>query len=380
MSGGGYGFGGNPSSGETLGTNNFRLTLTSGTPVTTSDVTFGTTIFCTPFNGNGISLYSGSAWATIYASEFYLALGTLANATVYDIFCYSLAGVPVLEFTAWASTTLRATNLVYQDGILVKSGDPTRRYLGTFYNAGNQSSTVTITIASPGVITYTAHGLSANAPVVFTTTGSLPTGITAGTTYYLCSTAVSAMTANTFQISATPGGAPIDTSGSQSGTHTCTVPTYTEDSVVNRFLWNLYNQAERKMLRSDSATSWNYTTATIRQSNGSLLNQLNFVIGINDHLVNAVFVNCRSNTNAGVSMASYIGLDSVTVQYDSNLSRDFIYNPVGSATVVEIKGESLFSDYPGIGKHYLSMLERSGATGTTTWLGTKSAITATIIG
>lgn len=78
-------------------------------------------------------------------------------------------------------------------------------------------NTVTVTIASPGVFTLTAHGFPANAPVVLTTTGALPTGLTAGTVYYVRNPA-----ANTFELSATSGGASINTSGTQSGTHTVT--------------------------------------------------------------------------------------------------------------------------------------------------------------
>ena len=245
--------------------NNFRLTLTSGTPVTVSDVTYATTMYLTPYNGNLISLYDGSGWVTYQSAEISLALGTLINLIPYDVFCYANNGVPTLEFLAWTNSTTRATALVYQNGILCKTGALTRRYLGSFYNPGNQSSTVTMTIAAPGVITYTTHGLAANAPVVFTTSGALPTGIIAGTTYYVASAAVTAMTANTFQISATPGGTPITTTGSQSGTHTCTVPTYTEGSQLNRYLFNSDNQVPRQMTRTDAATSWTYTTNTIRQ-------------------------------------------------------------------------------------------------------------------
>lgn len=78
-------------------------------------------------------------------------------------------------------------------------------------------STVTITIASPGVVTWTGHTFVANDPVYFTTTGALPTGITANTKYYVRNPAT-----NTFEISATSGGASINTSGTQSGTHTAT--------------------------------------------------------------------------------------------------------------------------------------------------------------
>jgi hypothetical protein len=77
------------------------------------------------------------------------------------------------------------------------------------------SATVTITIASPGVVTWTAHGLTDGAKVAFSTTGALPTGLTAATTYYVVNSA-----ANTFQVAATLGGAAINTSGTQSGVHT----------------------------------------------------------------------------------------------------------------------------------------------------------------
>lgn len=79
----------------------------------------------------------------------------------------------------------------------------------------NDSFTATITIASPGVISATAHGLLQDDPVVFTTSGALPTGLTAGTTYY-----VLFIDANSFNVSTSLGGAAVNTSGTQSGTHT----------------------------------------------------------------------------------------------------------------------------------------------------------------
>lgn len=77
-------------------------------------------------------------------------------------------------------------------------------------------SNVTISIGSPCVVTWVAHGLSPGAPIVFTTTtGAFPTGITSGATVYALVTGV-----DTFNISATAGGTPIVTTGSQSGIHT----------------------------------------------------------------------------------------------------------------------------------------------------------------
>lgn len=112
---------------------NFRLTLASATPVTTTDQTAKTTIYCTPFKGNRIALYDGAEWAIYTSAEFSLALGTLTSGKPYDVFCYANSGVPTLEFLVWTDATTRATALTTQDGVLVKTGATTRRYLGTFY-------------------------------------------------------------------------------------------------------------------------------------------------------------------------------------------------------------------------------------------------------
>lgn len=104
----------------------------------------------------------------------------------------SVAGAPDASTTAKGSTRLSASPNV-------TLGNPT------------------ITIASPAVITLANHGLTLNDTVQFTTSGSLPTGISPSTNYYVIS---AGLTANAFEISATPAGAAINTSGIQSGTHT----------------------------------------------------------------------------------------------------------------------------------------------------------------
>lgn len=75
---------------------------------------------------------------------------------------------------------------------------------------------VTISVASPGVFTKQRHGLQAGDRIQLLTTGTLPTGLSADTYYYVLS---SGLTENTFQVSATEGGSAINTSGSPSGNH-----------------------------------------------------------------------------------------------------------------------------------------------------------------
>jgi hypothetical protein len=112
---------------------NGRLTLESGVPGSITDQTAKTTIYYTPFQGNCISVYAGSMWVCRQFAEIALPLGTLVAGKNYDVFAYDSAGAIALELgAAWTSDTVRAEALVLQDGVHVKSGALTRRYLGTF--------------------------------------------------------------------------------------------------------------------------------------------------------------------------------------------------------------------------------------------------------
>lgn len=112
----------------------FRLTLGSGSPVTTADQANKTTLYCTPYSGNSIALYDGaSTWNVRTSAEFSLNMAAFTASKPYDIFCYDNSGTPTLEGLVWTNATTRATALAYQNGILVKSGATTRRYLGTVY-------------------------------------------------------------------------------------------------------------------------------------------------------------------------------------------------------------------------------------------------------
>lgn len=118
-----------------------RMTLTAATAVTVTDVTAATTVYFTPYMGNRCVLYDGSTWNIRNFAELSLALGTDAANTNYDLFAYDNAGVVTLERLAWTNNTTRATALVSQDGVLVKSGVTTRRYLGTYRTTGTAGQT-----------------------------------------------------------------------------------------------------------------------------------------------------------------------------------------------------------------------------------------------
>lgn len=255
-----------------------RLTLESGVPVSTTDQTGKTTIYWTPYKGARIAIYDGSTtWAALAFSETSLALGTLTSGKNYDVFGYSVAGTLALELSAaWTNDTTRANALALQDGVLVKSGTPTRRYLGTF----RTTSTTT-----------------------------------------------------------------------------------TERSAAKAFLWNYYNRTRWGLRNAtETADSWNYTTATFRQANANAANQLAYVAGVNEDSVSAMVKALAQNSGNNIGGAVGIGLDSTSV----NAAQVF-----GGANFSTTPNElhAYYEGMPGSGYHSLVWLEYSVASGTTTWFG-----------
>lgn len=123
---------------------NGRLTGTTSTPVTTADVS-PTTIYFTPYQGNKIALYSGSSWTTYTFTEISIGLSSLTAGKNYDVFVYNNSGTLTLELSAaWASDTARTDALTTQDGVLVKLGATTRRYLGSFRANGANATADTV--------------------------------------------------------------------------------------------------------------------------------------------------------------------------------------------------------------------------------------------
>lgn len=142
-----------------------------------------------------IPLASGSNQKAVYMLQGTSFMGTLNNTQQSAGLLIDTASTKVYLHNGTAAT--------HQYHVYDYSGTP-----------NNVQTTVTITVASPGVVTHTAHGFANNDTVVLSTTGALPTGLTAGTVYFVRNS-----TANTYELSATTGGASINTTGTQSGTH-----------------------------------------------------------------------------------------------------------------------------------------------------------------
>ena len=107
-------------------------------------------------------------------------------------------------------------------------------YASVRYTSGEQrhhyldgSAGFTVTIALPAVFTTVGHGFVAGRALALSTTGALPTGLVAGTTYYVIA---AGLTADAYQVSLTPGGVAVNTSGAQSGVHSVSQQTYIVDA------------------------------------------------------------------------------------------------------------------------------------------------------
>ncbi len=248
-----------------------RLTLTSGTAVTTSDVTGATSVYFTPYNGQCVALYDGTRWRMYTFTELTLALGTLTSGLPYDVFLYDNAGTLTLELLAWTNGTTRATALALQNGVYCKTGALTRRYLGTFYT---------------------------------------------------------------------------------------TSTTTTEDSLLKRDLWNLYNQKPRR-LAFDESTSHTYDGG-YRYWNNSAASRVEFVVGLSEQAIAATLLFEANSSTSNRYPTCSINLDV------NNASDAYAY---GQTTTGGL-GYSLTagaSYLPAVGWHYMAVVEGSFSSGSVTF-------------
>jgi hypothetical protein len=120
-----------------------RLSLSS------NDSTYsgsGTSLYLTQHFGNAISLYNGSSWQTIqFNSKLVSNFSSLNPNIIYDVFGYLNNNDISFELVPWSmyipydpetpeiepANSSRNINLSIVDGVYCKSGNNTRRYIGT---------------------------------------------------------------------------------------------------------------------------------------------------------------------------------------------------------------------------------------------------------
>ena len=134
-----------------------------------------------------------------------------------------MANVTIVRTASQTSSVITGAIMQYAgitapSGYLLCNGSQVlRSAYSTLFNILNPNiGTASISIENPALVTIANHGMQEGDKFYFTTTGALPTGLSASTTYYISSVD----NATEFKVSASYGGANVDTSGTQSGTHT----------------------------------------------------------------------------------------------------------------------------------------------------------------
>lgn len=218
------------------------VTATGTLSMGTNNITGTGTVSATTFSGQLSGTIASSTTATtqspgdnstkVATTAFVTAASSAAASSAVPtgaVFQWVAAAAPsgylLCDGTARSRTTYADLYAVIGDTYGAGNGTTTFNVpnLQTRVPLGHQAptslGTATITIAAPGVVTKAAHGLSTGQIVYFTTTGALPTGLTASTRYWVIAVTSSTFRLATSQANALAGTA-VTTSGTQSGTHT----------------------------------------------------------------------------------------------------------------------------------------------------------------
>jgi hypothetical protein len=141
-----------------------RLTLTSGVPVMSADVVGATSIYYTPYQGNAVPIWNGTAWVTSAFTQLTMAMSTTAHLSgnLYDLFIYNTgSSLAIGAGPAWVSTTTRgsgagSTQIDQSTGLWTNTNSITltngsgtatvganeATYVGTFYATANGQTTM----------------------------------------------------------------------------------------------------------------------------------------------------------------------------------------------------------------------------------------------
>lgn len=288
-----------------------RLTLTTATPVLSSNVTAAGTVYYTPYLHNRVPLWDGSQWTLTEVDEVSQALSDTtkspagaATDSAYDMFVWDDDGtVRCTRGPAWSDVNTRGTGAGTSE---------LERIDGFWVNKQNIT-----------------NGPAAN------------TGLYVGT---ICTNGSTQLAMN-FNPTAASGG------------------------TGNRLdVWNMYNRVGVTALNREAANSFTVNSSSSWESvNASTSNRVTFMRGMNEEDVyaDAVFLALSGD---GIDRWLGFGLDATDALADGCLpgGGDHAFNTNG-----QIKAS--YSGLPGLGQHFLQEIQWSD--GSTTWYGDNNAPT-----
>jgi hypothetical protein len=281
-----------------------RLTMTSGTPIISSSVTGGSSVYYTPYNGNLIPIYNGASMVPTEFSELTLSLvASHASGSIYDVFVFSNAGVMTLVTgPAWAIAT---------------AGSGSR---------GSGAGTTQIARVK-GVWTNAVSMTARNGSTTYTVGANLGTYV--GSIYV----------------------------NDGIGQVTCHVAS---GQSRKWGVWNAYNRVPIVVKMTDATASWSYNSATVRQSQASASNTLATFCGLAEEYAELGFNQLISSlTNASTSGVKVgIGVNSTTT-ISGFAGNQALSNAAASNITLQTTLRAYHAIAPSLGVNNVNSLESS---------------------
>lgn len=341
-----------------------RLSLSSASPVMTSDVTSASTIYYSPYIGHKIALYDGSStWNIRSFSQLSSSLSGLTANTNYDVFVYDNSGTPALELLSWGTNTAYSiTSASAAASCVITYNNTTQAFAigdvvcvqGITGNIGSDVLHNTFTVTAVATISagssYTVTLASVNTTgKTYTSGGTIRLNKNTRATSLVYQDGVLVKSGDTTRRYV--GTVRINGSGglSEAIFGGLTIGSQTYGSIL---LWNYYNRVNINSSMGDgTVSSYTYNSLTWRASNGNWRNRIDFLVGIIEDSINGIF-------EQGGTIASNNWY--VSIGYDRNHDNNGIaaYNP--GANFIS----SIFSTTPTPGFHYFASVEKAGASAT----------------
>jgi len=347
-----------------------RLTLASGTPITTSDQTAKTTVYFTPFVGSRVALYNGTSWEIFIFSEVSVAVpSTLFR--LFDVFVYNNAGTITLETVNWDQSSAAITAATAAAECQITSNG---HGLANADLVGIAGVVGTLGTDVENGINGKVWAVRNSAANTFTLDGSDTTGLTytSGGTWY--------KVPNTRTTDIVRQDGVFVKSGSTNKRYLGTLMTTgvsgeTEDSVTKRFVWNYYNRAIRTFYKIETAASWIYSTSTLRAMNNNTDIRIAMVVGAAESFFTGAIAGkfeTTVNANGTVLLADN--------NIDNSITTPLPTHAVANANTFE--GWVVNYVYAlSTGYHFLQAVEQGFGSGTQTFYGeSSSGIFGSILG
>lgn len=289
------------------------LTLTSGTPIITSDVTAATAVYYCPLIGNLVPIWNGTSMIITNFSELTLTLvASHVASAIYDCFVISDNGtVRLVTGPAWNTAT---------------AGAGAR---------GTGSNTTELTRSVGGLLT--------NANSMTARYGSTTLTVEANKGTYV-------------------GSLFMDGTNGQITCHR----SYGQSRKWG--VWNAYSRKPITLKAGDSTSTWS-ATSDMRAANGSSANSISLFAGLAEERFDCRYIQRMSGASSGTAASAQNGIGFNSTTTASGKKGNYSLNNASASTASDAVASYIVA--PSLGMNVVTALE-AGISGTVTLSGTET--------